>query len=108
MATENDAINQFVTALIREKGIDKTVDETVLAEIVSTMSDQLEEYINRALLEALNDDQIKAFGEIVNGENSVDEINNFFYNNNINTQEITVRSFQRFRDAYLGANTSQE
>lgn len=103
---ENDPIKQFVTVLVKEKGIDQHVDGEILADIVKNMSQQLEEYLNRSLLEGLDEKQLADFEALIDKEATIDEINDFWYKCNINVQERTARAFQRFRDAYLGTSAS--
>ena len=98
---ENSPVESFVTSLLEEKGVLDVVDEAVRQELVATLTHQLEEVINRNLLNELDDDQLIEFNDALDNNLNIDESSNFFYNKGIDVRRVVARSFQQFRDAYL-------
>lgn len=96
-----DHLETFVTKLLEEKGVLELVDEATRQELVTSMKQQLEEIINRNLIDELDDDSLAEFSTLIDQDATTEVINKFFVDKNIDTNRVTARSLQQFRDAYI-------
>lgn len=98
---EETELKKFVRGVIQEKNL-VGVETEVIEQLISDLSERLENQINAALLQQLSDEDITEFEKILDS-GDIDKIQNYFYNKNINVTEVTAQVMSRFKAAYLSA-----
>ncbi len=98
---EESELKKFVKSIIEEKRL-VGVEQPVIEQLIEDLTGRLEDQINAALLLRLKDEDLAEFEKLLD-ENSIDKINDYFYNKNINITEVTTQAMSRFRAAYLSA-----
>ncbi len=98
---QNPELKKFVTDLLEEKNL-VGVDQEVKNELIAELTGKLEEQIQRAVLEHLNDEQFSQFEALLDSEDT-NEIASFLSEQKVPVQEITLQTLAKFRMAYLGS-----
>ena len=97
----NQELRKFVASIIEEKkltGVEQEIKDKLIDDITVRLDDQ----INRALIDSLNDNQFAEFEQLVNAEDT-QKLGTFFTDNKVPVQEITARVLTKFRISYLGS-----
>ena len=95
------SLDQFVEQLLEEKGL-TNVDPSVLAEMREDLFARVSERINAELLAALPEGKIDALNELLDGNQSNEQVRAFFMENIANFQDVLNAAVANFRTAYLG------
>jgi len=98
---KNESIRAFVELMVKEKNL-SGVEKDVIDEVIEELSGHLETQINRALIDALNDEQVAEFEKLVDG-NDTQAVSSFFTDKGLPVQDIVTQAMARFRAAYLKA-----
>ena len=92
-------INDFIEGLLKEKGI-FIDDEEVKKQVVADMTNKLEEEINRASIEALDEEKTEELAKKIDDMDDA-KVAEFLKNSGVDIEKITDEVMQRFREFYL-------
>lgn len=98
---QNQELKNFVTKIIEDKKL-TGVEQDIIDKLTDELTSQLEESINRALINSLNDSQLQEFKTLVDG-GETQKISTFFTDKNLPVQTIVTEAMAKFRVAYLGS-----
>jgi hypothetical protein len=98
---QNQELRKFVTQIIEDKKL-TGVEQDIIDKLTDELTSQLEESINRALINSLNDVQLQEFNTLVDG-GETQKISTFFTDKNLPVQAIVTETMAKFRVAYLGS-----
>ena len=96
-----DAISKFISDIIDAKGY-KTLDSDVRRQLEQDLKNRLLDQIDRAVLEALPENKIDGFNDLLDRGASKQEIQQYIANSGVDTKKITLETMLRFRSLYLG------
>lgn len=97
-----DSVNQFIEQLLKDKGLPE-LDESVHQQLVSDLSTRLVDFINRRLINAMDDESVKQFNELLERE-PVDPaaVQEFISTHVPNKVQVTADAMAEFRALYIG------
>ena len=98
-----DAISKFISDIIDAKGY-KTLDSDVRRQLEQDLKNRLLDQIDRAVLEALPENKIDGFNDLLDRNASQQEVQQYIANSGVDTKKITLETMLRFRSLYLGDN----
>ena len=98
-----DALSKFISDIIDAKGY-KTLDSDVRRQLEQDLKNRLIDQINRAVLEALPENKIDGFNDLLDRNASQQEVQQYIANSGVDTKKITLETMLRFRSLYLGDN----
>lgn len=96
-----DAISKFISDIIDAKGY-KTLDSDVRRQLEQDLKNRLLDQIDRAVLEALPENKIDGFNDLLDRGASQQEVQQYIANSGVDTKKITLEAMLRFRSLYLG------
>lgn len=96
-----DALSKFINDLIDAKGY-KTLDSDVRRQLEQDLKNRLIDQINRAVLEALPENKIDGFNDLLDRGASQQEVQQYIATSGVDTKKITLETMLRFRSLYLG------
>jgi len=96
-----DAISKFISDIIDAKGY-KTLDSDVRRQLEQDLKNRLLDQIDRAVLEALPENKIDGFNDLLDHNASQQEVQQYIANSGVDTKKITLETMLRFRSLYLG------
>ena len=98
----NDPIDQFLGQILDDKKI--TIDTPeVRQQLISDLRNHLMNQIDRAMINALNEEQLRQLNDLLDKEGVQDnEIQDFFRQSGINGEQVALNTMMRFRQYYLG------
>jgi hypothetical protein len=96
-----DAISKFISDIIDAKGY-KTLDSDVRRQLEQDLKNRLLDQIDRAVLEALPENKIDGFNDLLDRNASQQEVQQYIANSGVDTKKITLETMLRFRSLYLG------
>ena len=96
-----DALSKFINDLIDAKGY-KTLDSDVRRQLEQDLKNRLIDQIDRAVLEALPENKIEGFNDLLDRNASQQEVQQYIANSGVDTKKITLETMLRFRSLYLG------
>lgn len=96
-----DAISKFISDIIDAKGY-KTLDSDVRRQLEQDLKNRLIDQINRAVLEALPENKIDGFNDLLDRGASQQEVQQYIATSSVDTKKITLETMLRFRSLYLG------
>jgi len=100
MENNNKQLRDFVASTIESKNL-SGVEDDVKDQLINELTVRLEDQINRALINSLDEKQFEEFEKLVQS-NDIEQIKTYFENKpNINVQEIVTRVMTSFRASYL-------
>ncbi len=100
---EQDPVDQFVGQIIDQKNLAGITPE-IKRQVVTELKGRLMDQIDRAMINALNRDQLDKFNALLDDQNTTDQqMQNFFANSGINSQQVALDTMLKFREFYLGA-----
>lgn len=103
-----DELDKFIDEIITRKQL-PGVTEDVRVQLVADLKNRLLEQINRALIDALPDDKLDEFNNLLDlGTNSDDELQQFMSQSGVDVQNVTVKTMLLFRDLYLQTSKERE
>lgn len=97
---QNQEIRNFVAQIVEQKQL-TGVEQDIKDKLIDDLSSMLEDQINRALIDSLNDEQFKEFEQLVDG-NDTQKISTFFTDHKLPVQSIVTHVMTKFRMSYLG------
>ena len=92
-------INEFIEGLLKEKGI-VIDDEEVKKQVVADMTKELETEINRAAVEALDEEKTAELAEKIDNMDDA-KVAEFLEASGVDLAKITDEVMQKFREFYL-------
>lgn len=90
----------FARQLLAEKNL-QNVDPEVMEQLVTDLSSRVEDHINAALLNAMEPNDVAAFGELLEKDDG-QAIEHFLETKIPNLQDVVTGTLQQFRSTYLG------
>lgn len=96
-----DALSKFINDLIDAKGY-KTLDSDVRRQLEQDLKNRLIDQVDRAVLEALPENKIDGFNDLLDRGASQQEVQQYIANSGVDTKKITLETMLRFRSLYLG------
>lgn len=95
-------VKQFVEQLLKEKDI-TNLEPAVHDQLVSDLSNRLIDFINRRLIDAMSEDDVKEFMTLLDQE-PVDptKVQAFMGAHVPDTQQVTMAAMMEFRALYVG------
>lgn len=96
-----DALSKFISDIIDAKGY-KTLDSDVRRQLEQDLKNRLLDQIDRAVLEALPENKIDGFNDLLDRNASQQEVQQYIANSGVDTKKITLETMLRFRSLYLG------
>ena len=99
----NDPIDQFLGQILDDKKL--TIDTPEVREqLIKDLRSRLMSQIDRAMINALSEDQLRQLNELLDREGVQDsEIQDFFRQSGINGEQVALNTMMRFRQYYLGS-----
>jgi hypothetical protein len=101
MLQDSQAATQFVDRLIEEKGL-QGLDAEIREQLRKDLLRRLEDRINRAVVDALNAQQVAQLEHIID-TNQVDKIQDFLYKQGVNVNGLIAKVMTEFHASYLEA-----
>lgn len=96
-----DALSKFISDIIDAKGY-KTLDSDVRRQLEQDLKNRLIDQINRAVLEALPENKIDGFNDLLDRGASQQEVQQYIATSGVDAKKITLETMLRFRSLYLG------
>lgn len=96
-----DTISKFISDIIDAKGY-KTLDSDVRRQLEQDLKNRLLDQIDRAVLEALPENKIDGFNDLLDRGASQQEVQQYIATSGVDTKKITLETMLRFRSLYLG------
>ena len=96
-----DALSKFISDIIDAKGY-KTLDSEVRRQLEQDLKNRLLDQIDRAVLEALPENKIDGFNDLLDRGASQQEVQQYIATSGVDTKKITLETMLRFRSLYLG------
>ena len=94
----SDPIDRFLGQILDDKKI--TIDTP---EVISDLRNHLMNQIDRAMINALSEEQLRQLNDLLDKEGVQDnEIQDFFRQSGINGEQVALNTMMRFRQYYLG------
>ena len=98
---DQDALSKFISDIIDAKGY-KTLDSDVRRQLEQDLKNRLLDQIDRAVLEALPENKIDGFNDLLDRGASQQEVQQYIATSGVDTKKITLETMLRFRSLYLG------
>ena len=98
---DQDALSKFMSDIIDAKGY-KTLDSDVRRQLEQDLKNRLLDQIDRAVLEALPENKIDGFNDLLDRGASQQEVQQYIATSGVDTKKITLETMLRFRSLYLG------
>lgn len=102
---EEQVFEAFIHKMIVDKGLAET-DRQQNGKIQRELSMQLDEAIQKAVINALSDEQLQKLSGMLDNDIGDAELESFFDNSGIDYRETVGRAMREFREDYLGINTT--
>lgn len=101
-----DELDQFINEMLDAKQISGLTDE-VRAQLVSDLKQRLLDQINKALIDALPEDKMDEFEQLLDNESAGDaEMQQFIANAGVDVKKVATVTMLRFYDLYVTAGNS--
>jgi hypothetical protein len=97
---QNQELRNFVSKIIEEKkltGVEQHIKDKLIDELTLNLEDQ----INRALVNQLNDTQLKEFESLVESKDTA-RLATYFTDQDIQVKHVVTEAMMKFRTMYLG------
>lgn len=102
----NDPFTTFIKEMLSAKAWNQQVSDEVKAQLESDLHLQLMDQIDRAVIDALPEDKVDGLNELLDREAPEEEIQQYVAASGIDVQRVTTETMLRFRDLYLGTDSS--
>ncbi|HBO64675.1 TPA: hypothetical protein DD425_01810 [Candidatus Saccharibacteria bacterium] len=103
-----DQLDQFIKDIIDAKKLPGITDEAK-AGLLEEMRDGLLDKINRALIEALPEEKVNEFNQLLDTPDVSDEqVQLFIEQSGVDTQKVTAQAMLEFRNLYLQGSAERE
>lgn len=97
----SDELDNFIEKMLDDKQLSGVTDE-VRAQLVIDLKERLSNQIDRALVDALTDEQAIKFEQLLdNPDTQSEQLQQFFIDNNVDVKRVTVATMIRFYDLYV-------
>lgn len=104
----DDELDKFIDEIITTKNL-SGINDDVRAQLIADMKERLIDQINRALIDALPDDKLSEFNNLLDSEDvSDDMVQHFISNSGVDIKKVTVGTMLLFRDLYLQTAEERE
>lgn len=100
------ALDAYASQMLQEKGA-LTDDEQQNAAKLNQLRTQLDEVIDRAVIDALPEEKLPELEELLNRDASDAEIDKFFVNSGADFEGATKAALERFRLDYLNGKSDE-
>jgi len=98
-------MDQFIQQLLQDKGLPADLDEAVRKQLVDDLTDRATDLVNRRLVEAMSEEDVKAFGELLDQQPEDGAAVQAFIEAHVpEKQDIAARALLEFRSLYLGSS----
>lgn len=97
--TQTQVMNAVIDQMIADKGLDLAGEE--LENLRNALRAEMQERIERDMLDALSDEELARLNELIDKEASEEEMDEFFRGLKVNFDEVVKESMVRFRKEYL-------
>ena len=102
-----DQLDAYIRDIINTKQLTGITDEAKEG-LVEEMRERLLDMINRALVEALPEEKVVAFSELLDTEGlSEAEIQRFITESGVDVEKVTAKTLLAFRELYLQSSTDR-
>ena len=102
--SSQQVVNDFLNKMLTDAGMDNISPE-VRGQMLNDLRNRLEDRFFATILSNLNEEQITAFREIIEGQNDgSDKMDKFISTNIPNAAEVFSQAMMTFRDVYLGVS----
>lgn len=103
-----DTLDKFIEEIIDQKRLSGITEEAKQG-LIEEMRERLVDMINRALIEALPEDKVATFSELLDGDNVTDEqVQAFIADAGVDTERITAKVLLDFRALFLQPSSSSQ
>ena len=103
-----DELDQFINEMLDAKQISGLTDE-VRAQLVSDLKQRLLDQINKALIDALPEDKMDEFEQLLDNESVGDtEMQQFIANAGVDAKKVATVTMLRFYDLYVTSTNSAQ
>ncbi len=104
---QGDELDKFVEDIVVAKQLSGVTDE-VRAQLISDLKQRLLDQINRALIDALSDEQIDEFNALLDEPSTTDEkVQQFIVDAGVDVRRVTAQTMLRFRDLYIKPSSQE-
>ncbi len=101
-----DTLDTFIDEIIEAKNL-SGITEDGKAAIRDEMRDRILDLINRSLIEALPEDKVSGFSELLDKEGlTQEEVQSYILSSGVNVEQVTQQVLVTFRDSYLNVNSA--
>lgn len=96
-------LEEYVKQLLKEKGLPDNLEPAVHEQLVKDLTLRLTNLINKRLVEAMNDEQLKQFETLMDSQpDNPEALQQYIEENVANKQQVTSAALLEFRQLYLG------
>lgn len=96
-------MENFITQLLADQGVDPAMDPAVRAQLVAELTSKANDLINRRLIDAMSDEVVSHFNDLVEDENTdAAAVQQFITTNVPNRDQVVAAALIEFRALYLG------
>ena len=102
-----DELDKFIRDILNQKqlsGVSPEVEEQLVADLKDRLIDQ----INRAVIDAMPEDKMDEFNQLLDNDADDAQIQQFVANSGVDTRQVTIETMLRFRSLYLGNKETTE
>jgi len=105
----SDPLDQFVRDIVADKRLPGVDDDEVREQLVTDLKERLLDQVDRAMVDALPDDKVDGFNELLDNEATTDEqIQAYIAQSGVDTQQVATDTMVRFRELYLAPPEAHE
>ncbi len=98
--SEEQTYEVFIQKILNEKGL-QNKNQQEISKVREALRKQLDEVIQRAIVESLTDEQLDRLDQLLEAEAPDSEIETFFDQANIDYAAVANKALQRFRADFL-------
>lgn len=103
----DDELDKFINEILDAKQL-SGVTADVRTQLVSDLKQRLLDQINRALVDAMPDDKITEFNNLLDDENLSDEaVQQFITESGVDVSGVTLQTMLRFSELYIKSSTDR-
>ncbi len=102
-----DELDKFIRDILNQKqlsGVSPEVEKQLVADLKERLIDQ----INRAIIDAMPEDKMDEFNQMLDSDVDDAQIQQFVANSGVDTRQVTIETMLRFRSLYLGDKETTE
>ncbi len=99
-------MEQFIKQLLADKDLPTNLDDKVRAQLEHDLTSRATDFLNKRMIEALSDDDVKAFEKLIDEQpdNAV-AVQEFIDKHVPNKEQLAATALLEFRALYLGKDT---